>query len=79
MEMLAAHTSVQRQTKVSLRCGQIEVVRPDGPDAKGQSTSVSVRLIEVIQRDAPTDVEPLHWRLLTTHEVADAQMAWQIV
>ncbi len=27
----------------------------------------------------PDGVEPLHWRLLTTHEVADAAKAWQIV
>src|SRR4029077_19824074 len=29
--------------------------------------------------DPPSDVEPLHWRLLTTHEIADAAAAWQIV
>src|SRR5207302_9597653 len=27
----------------------------------------------------PAGVEPLHWRLLTTHRIANAQDAWQIV
>ena len=25
------------------------------------------------------DAEPIHWRLLTTHEVATAEQAWQMV
>ena len=35
--------------------------------------------IEVVERDPPRGAEPVHWRLLTTHEVADADAAWQIV
>jgi hypothetical protein len=38
-----------------------------------------VRLVEVREVDPPAGVEPLHWRLLTTHDVADAAAAWQIV
>ena len=33
----------------------------------------------MIERDPPTGVEPVHWRLLTTHGVADPAAAWQIV
>jgi hypothetical protein len=33
----------------------------------------------VVERDAPTGTEAVHWRLLTTHEVKDAAAAWQIV
>ena len=29
--------------------------------------------------DPPEGVEPLHWRLVTTHEIADAAKAWQVV
>jgi hypothetical protein len=36
-------------------------------------------LVEVVEPDPPTGVEPLHWRLLTTHEVASVEEAWQIV
>ena len=41
--------------------------------------TVRLRLIEVREVDPPADVEPLHWRLLTTHEIANAAGAWQIV
>jgi len=40
---------------------------------------VSLTLVEVVERDAPTGTEAVHWRLLTTHEVNDAAAAWQIV
>ena len=36
-----------------------------------------LRLVEAREINAPDDVEPLHWRLLTTHKVADSTMAWQ--
>ena len=41
--------------------------------------SVALTLVEVVERDRPTGTEAVHWRLLTTHEVADAEAAWQIV
>mgnify|MGYP006174302781 CR=1 FL=1 len=34
---------------------------------------------EVIERDPPPGAEPVHWRLLTTHDVPDARAAWRIV
>ena len=79
IELLATPTRAQRQARLSLRFGQVQVARPDSPDAKEQPPSVSLRLIEVIERDAPEGAEPVHWRLLTTHQVDDEQTAWQIV
>jgi len=40
---------------------------------------VRLRLVEVREVDAPAGEEPLHWRLLTTHAVADLAKAWLIV
>ena len=40
---------------------------------------MSLTLVEVVERDAPTGTEAVHWRLLTTHEVKDTEAAWQIV
>jgi hypothetical protein len=79
IELLATHTRARREAELSVRFGQVEVMRPDGPDAKQQPASIELRLIEVVERNAPADVEPVHWRLLTTHEVADEQAAWQVV
>jgi hypothetical protein len=36
-------------------------------------------VVEAKEVDPPAGVEPLHWRLLTTHEIAGAAAAWQIV
>jgi len=64
---------------LSLRFTTVEVLRPDGPDSRGLPKTVSLRLVEAIERNPPPGVEPVHWRLLTTHAVDDAAAAWQIV
>jgi hypothetical protein len=79
VDLLATHKRVARQAVLSLRFSEVEVLRPDGPDAKGLPKSVSLRLVEVVELNPPAGVEPVHWRLLTTHDVADVAAAWQIV
>jgi hypothetical protein len=41
--------------------------------------SLRVTAIDVREIDPPADEEPIHWRLLTTHSVADASKACQVV
>lgn len=67
-----------RRARVELRFGPVTLQRPDQA-ARDLPERVGLRLVEVVERDPPDGVEPLHWRLLTTHEVADAAAAWQIV
>ena len=38
-----------------------------------------VELCRSRREQPPSDSEPLHWRLLTTHPLSDAKSAWQIV
>jgi len=68
-----------RPAWLSLRFGQIELARPRKTRDRNLPESVSLTLVEVVERDAPTGTEAVHWRLLTTHEVKDAKAAWQIV
>jgi hypothetical protein len=68
-----------RVAKLALRFGKVELARPNNTRDRGLPRSVRVTLVEVIERDPPKGTEPVHWRLLTTHEVADAEAAWQIV
>jgi hypothetical protein len=79
VDLLATTKRAARQALLSLRFGAVEVLRPDRPDAKGLPKTVSLTLVEVVEHTPPAGVEPVHWRLLTTHNVADVAAAWQIV
>lgn len=79
VDLKATPKRAARQALLSLRFGTVEISRPVRPGAKGLPDSVSLRLVEAIERTPPVGVEPVHWRLLTTHAVADDAMAWQIV
>ena len=79
VELTATPTRKARKALLSLRFGEVEIVRPDGPDAKGLPKTVKLRLVEVIERAPPAGVEPVHWRLLTTHAVDDVAAAFRIV
>jgi hypothetical protein len=68
-----------RPAWLSLRFGKVELACPRNTRDRNLPKSVSLTLVEVVERDAPTGTEAVHWRLLTTHEVKDAEAAWQIV
>jgi Transposase DDE domain len=68
-----------RTATLGLRFGEVEIIRPKGKDTRRLPKTVKLRLIEVVESDPPAGVEPVHWRLLTTHAVDDVAMAWQIV
>lgn len=69
----------KRHVEVALRFGDVEIARPRDPHRKHLAPSVRLRMIDVRETKPPNGEEPLHWRLLTTHEIADAPAAWQIV
>jgi hypothetical protein len=68
-----------RPAWLSLRFGKVELARPRNTRDRNLPKSVVLTLVEVVERDCPTGTEAVHWRLLTTHEVTDAEAAWQIV
>jgi hypothetical protein len=68
-----------RTATVEMRYGEVEIRRPRDEQDRTLAKTVRLRLVEVREVDPPEGVEPLHWRLLTTHDVADAGKAWQIV
>ncbi len=62
-----------------MRFTPVKVRRPQNTVEADLPDSVALTLVEVIELNPPADVEPIHWRLLTTHAVATSADAWRIV
>ncbi len=69
----------KRSAVVELRYGEVEICQPRGERDHSLPPTVWLRLVDVREVNPPEGVEPLHWRLLTTHEITDTAGAWQIV
>lgn len=68
-----------RKARLTAGLARVEVVRPRNTVEEGLPETISLSLVEVREIDAPEGAEPILWRLLTTHAVQDAAMAWRIV
>jgi len=68
-----------RVATVALRAGPVTLRRPRSGFAKTDPETVSMTLVEAREINPPANEEPLHWRLLTTIEVGDADAAREIV
>jgi Transposase DDE domain len=69
----------KRTAVVELRYGEVEICRPLYEKDRWLPKTVRLRVVEAREANPPADVEPRHWRLLTTHQIADAAAAWQII
>ena len=66
-----------RTASLVARFGRVTLKRPANLARQaGLAETVEVSLVEVCEVDAPPGAEPILWRLLTTHGVEDAAMAW---
>ena len=79
LELRAAHTRQARTIKLCLRFGSVQLKRPRRPGLKELPDAVPLTLVEAVELDPPDRIEPVHWRLLTTHPVTDTAAAWQII
>jgi Transposase DDE domain len=68
-----------RKVHLSLRFGRVVLQRPKNTTERDLPASVAVNFVEVIELHPPKGAQPIHWLLLTTHEVASVADAWQIV
>jgi hypothetical protein len=78
VDLIARADRPARQAKLALRFGPVELRRPEG-SPRDWAKTVKLTLVEVVELEPPADVEPLHWYLLTTHDVPDTAAAWRIV
>ncbi len=67
--------------KLEVRFGEVEITRPQGCSDKNAPKKIKLRVIDV--KELPESVlneeEPIHWRLLTTHQIETVEDAFQLV
>lgn len=68
-----------RTAHLSLRFGSMELRRPKNTIEKALPANIPVNVVEVVEPNPPKNAEPVHWILLTTHDVSTPEQAWQIV
>ena len=79
VELRARPGRPARTAHLTARFGEVALKRPQNCLETGLPKTVAVSLVEVLEADAPAGAEPIVWRLLTSHAVRDAAMAWRIV
>jgi hypothetical protein len=68
-----------RTATVALRFGEVVIRRPRHENDRTLPKTLRLRLLELREINPPKGVEPIHWRLLTTHEFTSAADAWRLV
>jgi hypothetical protein len=66
-----------RTARLRLRSGRVSIERPEGA-AKSLPASVTMTLIEIREDAPPPGHDALHWYLLYSDAVANAQEAWEV-
>ena len=79
IELRSHEPAHPKRTAVELRYGAVEICRPQDERDHSLPPAVGLRLVDVREVDPPKAAEPLHWRLLTTHAIADPAAAWEVV
>jgi hypothetical protein len=79
IELPARGSRPARLAHLELRFGTIELARPQSKFLRHLPKSLRVAVVDVREINVAAGVEPLHWRLLTSHEVANVEDAWRIV
>jgi len=68
-----------RTATVELRFGEVVIRRPKNETDRNLPETLRLRLIDVRETEPPEGEEPVHWRLLTTHQIESAADAWQLI
>jgi len=79
IELVARAGRPARRAKLAARFGRVSLTRPGATREAGLPDTVAVSLVEVVEQNPPPGAEPILWRLLTTHEVTDREMAWRVI
>jgi hypothetical protein len=69
----------ERVVPLDLRFCVVNLARPQTKFLRHLPKSLPLTLVDVREPEPQAGTEPLHWRLLTTHPVANVEEAWRIV
>ena len=73
VDVPAAPGRAARAATLAIRFGAVTILRPESgmptADIRALPRAIDLRLVDIRELDAPVGVAPIHWRLLTTHEV----------
>lgn len=69
----------KREAILSVKHCGIEIKRPKNCTDKTASKSIKLFVVEAKEIECDGVVEPIHWRLYTTHEVTDFEQSKQII
>jgi hypothetical protein len=78
LEVRAQPGRPARTAQVELRFGEVTIKHPGNCSDPAAPAQLVLRMVEVRELD-PAVEKPIHWRLLTTHEVTTVAQALQIV
>jgi len=79
VELRARPGRPKRAATLAVKFGQVSLRRPANTIETGLPPAIGISLVEVSEINPPSGAEPILWRLLTTHPVLDAAMAWRVV
>jgi Transposase DDE domain len=68
-----------RRTELAIRFCRVKLCKPRHAAARELPASIDVAVVDVRETAKPADSDPIHWRLITTHAVADFAQARRIV
>lgn len=68
-----------RTTELGLRSSRVMMRKPLHGAARDLPASLALWVVDVRETSAPRDGKPVHWRLLTTHEITNAAEARRVV
>jgi hypothetical protein len=69
-----------RRAKLVVRWREVVILQPQNrPAGSALPAKVGLTLLEAREVEAPEEATPAHWRLLTTHAIADLEQALRIL
>ena len=78
LELAARPGRKARQAKVAVRFMTAQLLRPRNGLCEDLPKSLAVTVVDVREEDPPAGESPVHWRLMTTHAVTDATLAFAV-